>query len=98
MRSHYAQGGKAYDGYMGALDREAMTPKLGGHDASKGLEVNAWLAKHPEIADWLIIDDRATVLPEQESRHVRPVYAEGLSWANFKQAAKILHGVDNLPE
>jgi hypothetical protein len=85
-------------GFAGKFHDDWLTRLLKASDVSKGAEIKGWLSRHPEIEQWVIIDDRATILPEHEDRHVRPIYAEGLSWANFKAAAKILHDIEGLPE
>lgn len=83
-------------GFVGKFHSDWKAPHLGGEDL-RGHEVAAWLAEHAGVDDFLIIDDRATFLSEQSSRHVRPNYFEGLSWLNFVHAADILHGIKGLP-
>ena len=45
---------------VGVIDR---TPDLTGH--SRGEEIAAWLAAHPEIKVYAILDDQRDMLPHQ---------------------------------
>lgn len=67
-------------------------------DLAKGVEVADWLERHAdEVKGYIIIDDRGSFSPVQEPFRIRPNYADGFSWANFRQAMKTLHGFEGLP-
>lgn len=56
------------------------TPRLAG---PRGQEIAAWLAAHPEVEQWAILDDDGDMLPEQLPRFVHTRHDEGLVWADF---------------
>ncbi|MDB5822198.1 MAG: hypothetical protein JWR21_902 [Herminiimonas sp.] len=61
------------------------TPNLGG---PRGLEVNAWLAEHPEITHYAIVDDNSDMLLDQMENFVQTDELVGLSirdWADLKR-------------
>jgi hypothetical protein len=80
-------------GFGGYFHEDWATPLI-GLDESKGLEVNVWLRDHNKVEQFVIIDDLAKLLPEQIEFSVRPNYDDGLLWADFKRAFRILHGVE----
>jgi hypothetical protein len=49
----------------------------------RGLEINAWLADHPDVELFAIVDDGADMLPDQMPRFVRTNGHEGLTWGDF---------------
>lgn len=59
----------------------SATPDLCGQP--RGAEIAAWLAEHPEVKEFVILDDDADMLPEQKPRFVQTNPEEGMSWANF---------------
>lgn len=51
------------------LDRTPRLPRLNGtsHEyCERGKEIKAWLDEHPEVEDYVIIDDDSDFLPEQK--------------------------------
>lgn len=58
------------------------TPHLLGQP--RGAEIAAWLAEHPEVDQFAIIDDDPDMLPEQLPRFIQTDAEEGMSWANFR--------------
>ncbi|WP_157266521.1 HAD domain-containing protein [Azohydromonas aeria] len=71
----FKDAAKALD--LPIIDR---TPSLCG---CRGDEIAHWLAEHPEVEAWAILDDTPDMLEEQQSRFVQTNPEEGLSWANF---------------
>lgn len=59
-----------------------VTPNLG---TKRGEEIAAWLAKHPEVTDYAIVDDDSDMLPGQMHRFVHTSGHEGLTWQCFSQ-------------
>lgn len=46
---------------------------------SRGREIADWLARHPEVTRYAIVDDEALFLPEQMPNFARTTFAEGLT-------------------
>ncbi len=66
------------------------------NNGSRGIEIQEWLGRHPEVADdFLIIDDRPSCdfLPNHQTRHVRTVSECGFRLEEFSKACSILHGL-----
>jgi hypothetical protein len=77
-----------WDAIGRALDLPTMgsTPQLPG---VRGGEIAAWLAEHPEVTQYAIVDDDADMLPEQMPFFVKTNGHEGLSFANLSRLAEI---------
>ncbi len=58
----------------------------------RGVEVADWLLRHPEVTDWVAIDDDSDFLPDQKSRLALTHAYDGLRWQDFLDACRILHG------
>lgn len=63
------------------------TPVLNG---PRGLEINSWLAAHPEVTAYAIVDDNADMLPEQMARFVQTDFQEGLLLRDFHKLYELL--------
>jgi hypothetical protein len=63
------------------------TPSL---DGIRGMEINAWLAEHPEVTDYAIVDDNSDMLESQKSRFVQTDELVGLSIVNWVALKQIL--------
>ncbi len=48
-------------------------------DKERGHEIAAWLKAHPEITDYVILDDDDDMLPEQKSKFVQTHGHDGIS-------------------
>lgn len=59
----------------------------------RGLEIAEWLAAHPEVESYAIVDDDSDMLPEQLPFFVHTSGFDGLSWSNAKRLAELL-GID----
>lgn len=60
----------------------------------RGLEINYWLDKHPEVENYVILDDDTDMLDKQLEHFVQTdAYKRGLSLENVEQAVKILNKV-----
>lgn len=57
---------------------------------TRGVEINDWLVRHPEVETWAIIDDDNDMLPDQQTRFVRTDGFEGMSWKDFSKLCEIL--------
>lgn len=77
-------------GFRGRFHRDWRT----GHDPSRvrGTEIAAWLAAHPGVAGYAIVDDDSDMLPEQMPRFVQTGYELGLEDTHVERLAALLHG------
>jgi len=65
----------------------ARTPSLLG---PRGKEIAAWLAAHPEVERYAIVDDDADMLPEQMPFFVKTNMREGLTFDGAAKLAELL--------
>ncbi len=47
-------------------------------DKKRGDDIQHWLDAHPEVTDWVIVDDDGDMLPSQMSRFVQTTFETGL--------------------
>lgn len=60
--------------------------------APRGLEIHAWLKKHPEITNYVIVDDDSDMLPWQWGRFVRTsMFSGGLTDRHVQQIDDLWH-------
>lgn len=59
-----------------------QTPCLPG---VRGLEIDAWLAEHPDVESYAILDDSGDMLPEQMERFVQTSMYDGLRWDDMQR-------------
>lgn len=83
-RLHYTAEQAAAALELPIIDR---TPLLHG---PRGYEISAWLGAHPEITEYVILDDNNDMLDMQRPRFVRTDGDEGMSLANFREVCRIL--------
>ncbi len=74
------------------VHRPLPSPLRTGHDASRirGREIAAWLAAHPAVTTYAIVDDDSDMLPEQMPRFVQTGYELGLEQAHADRLAALL--------
>lgn len=65
------------------------TPSLSG---VRGLEIQRWLADHPEVEEYAIVDDNSDMLPDQERFFVQTDGLEGLTYRDYQKLCH-LYGV-----
>lgn len=63
------------------------TPSLSG---CRGSEIAHWLADHPEVESYAIIDDDRDMLPEQMPFFVHTSGFDGFTWANALTLARLM--------
>ena len=56
----------------------------------RGKEVKMWLDEHPDIKEFIILDDDNDILEEHRSRFVRTDYYEGMQAEHYYKAREIL--------
>lgn len=70
------------------LHNDWSTPVIQpGH---RGKEIKLWLDSHPDITDFLILDDDEDILPEHSSCHIKTTLLEGLQEEHYFKARVIL--------
>ena len=57
----------------------------------RGGEIQTWLDKHPEVNNYVIIDDDGDMLDEQLYHFVQTNYEDGLTEVETKRAIKVLN-------
>lgn len=76
---------------IGYLYHEWFTPVI--HPAHRGTEIKLWLELHPEVSDYIIIDDDENMLKEQLKRFVKTDLHEGMTEEHFNRVRAILSSV-----
>lgn len=66
------------------------TPDLRSFAIDRGHEIAAWLAEHPEVEAYVILDDDADMLPEQMPRLVQTRFIAGLTAADAERVVALL--------
>jgi hypothetical protein len=69
------------------------TPYL--HPGPRGAEIAAWLAAHPEVDCYAILDDEGDMLAEQKPRFVQTTHEDGLTFALAGKLAALLGVTDS---
>lgn len=64
-------------------------------DRHRGTEIKKWLDDHPEVTNYVILDDDNDMLEEQMNNLVQTHWLTGLTIDNVKQAINILNNVGN---
>lgn len=62
----------------------------------RGDDVAAWLEKHPEVTEYIILDDDSDFLPEQKERVVFTDLHNGLLHHHFDTMRKLMKIPDNV--
>lgn len=71
-----------------------VTPNLPG---IRGLEINAWLSRHPEVERYAIVDDDSDMLPDQLPFFVKTSGFDGITWRNYQDLC-VLFGRNEFAE
>lgn len=72
---------------IGYLYHEWFTPVI--HPAHRGTEIKLWLELHPEVSDYIIIDDDENILEEQMKRFVKTDLHKGMTELHFNRVRAI---------
>ncbi|MFW6219932.1 MAG: HAD domain-containing protein [bacterium] len=67
-------------------DWRTTTERLG----CRGEEIQEWLNRHPEVTDYIIVDDDSDLLENQKPFHIKTDSKEGFSASDFDKADKIM--------
>ena len=57
---------------------------------TRGEEINQWMAKHPEVNGYVILDDRDDILPDQLTRFIKTNIETGFKQEHYDKASNIL--------
>lgn len=66
------------------------TPSLNWHGRVRGDEIANWLADHPEVEVYAIVDDDSDMLDSQIPFFVQTDFKEGLSFADYESLQCLL--------
>lgn len=87
MKKELAQELKA-SGLINFLHKDWQTPVLQpGH---RGKEIKMWLDKHPDIVQYVILDDDSDILEEHLARFVKTEIHDGMQETHYYMAREIL--------
>lgn len=75
-------------GLIKYLHNDWKTPQL--YPPHRGKEIQSWLTEHPEIVEYVILDDDNSILEEQNSRFVKTELKSGLLEKHYSIAREIL--------
>jgi len=70
------------------LHKDWKTPQV--YPPNRGKEIKMWLDKHPEISEYVIIDDDKEMFEEQEAKLVQTELYSGLKSEHYHKASEIL--------
>ena len=74
-----------------------VTDNLSRHGESRGQEINQWLEQHPDVEEWVVLDDEYFidfVYYDITPHHVKTYFYGdgGLHEADVEQAIQVLNG------
>ena len=61
-----------------------------GYEISRGAEIEIYLRNHPEVENYVILDDLPIVLLSQVDNFVQITNPQGITGENFREALRIL--------
>jgi len=73
------------------LHNDWFTPAI--HPAHRGTEIKYWLDLHPDVTDYLIIDDDENILEEQKNNFVKTCIHKGLKSEHYNRVRAIFSNV-----
>lgn len=62
--------------------------------ATRGSEIAKWLARHPEVTNYAIIDDDSDMLPEQKHRFVQTSFETGIEQQHADMLVTLLKSAE----
>ena len=81
-------------GLFDLLHEDAYTPIV--RPANRGKEIDLWLQNHPEVKDYIILDDNENLLEHQQSRFVKTSTHFGLVHERYNHARNLLISFNGL--
>jgi hypothetical protein len=65
------------------------TPRMWSPGKVRGHEIAQWLADHPEVETYVIVDDNSDMLEEQKPYFVHTCNFDGMRWADAEKMATL---------
>lgn len=81
---------------MNYLYPDWFTPVI--HPAHRGTEVKLWLDLHPEVSDYIIIDDDDNILEEQKINYVKTSLHSGMKNEHYNRVRAIFSTIMSVQE
>ena len=78
------------------LYHDWFTPVI--HPAHRGTEIKLWLDLHPEVTDYVIIDDDDNILDEQKNNYVKTCLHNGMNNKHYIRVRAIFSTVMSVQE
>ncbi len=78
------------------LYHDWFTPVI--HPAHRGTEIKLWLDLHPEVNDYVIIDDDDNILDEQKKKYVKTCLHKGMNKEHYTRVRAIFSTVMSVQE
>ena len=78
------------------LYHDWFTPVI--HPAHRGTEIKLWLDLHPEVAEYVIIDDDSNILEEQKNNFVNTSLRLGMNNEHYNRVRAIFSTVMSVKE
>ena len=76
------------------LHEDWHTPVL--RSASRGEEIKLWLDNHPEVHNYIILDDNENILDDQLSRFIKTSTNSGMVQERYHEARNLLLSYDQV--
>ena len=76
------------NGLFELLHLDGYTPVV--RPANRGKEIDLWLQNHPEVKDYIILDDNENLLEHQQSRFVKTNKYYGMVQERYNHARDLL--------
>jgi len=77
---------------VSGVDILDVTPNIHDIGTVRGDEIKAWLNQHPNVENYVILDDNSDMLEEQLPHFVQTDHHFGLTWTEVDRAEEILNG------
>ena len=74
------------------IDFVDTTPREINISMTRGAEIQAWLDIHPEVTNFVILDDDNIKIPELIPHHIKTTFKYGLTREKAAEAIQILNG------
>jgi hypothetical protein len=78
------------DVVIGATPHNHHQATIDEHYFGRGLEISDWLKEHPEVSEYLVLDDDVADLAPHYEHHVQTNSGTGISETDIPKALKIL--------
>jgi len=80
--------------FMEYLHEDWLTPIV--RPANRGKEIELWLGNHPEVEDYIILDDNVNIMDHQMDKFVKTSMHMGMVQEHYSQARNLLLSYNQL--